>query len=183
MFAYCGNNPVLFEDPYGNAFVGAGVQLDISTGAYECGVEVIVYWDDEVCQGENHVVAVYVYEGASVNLDELYKNPDVINTIEQLSLAVTANAGIDYETLSLVELQALLFGVNASGSLVFVWGYEGKFDSTDDYAGPFTAWSGNANHIKGSFAWSPTCWAVTVGGTTDNKAHISFGQTIYTQVY
>lgn len=183
MFAYCGNNPTSFKDPSGNAFVGAGIQLDVSTGEYECGVEIIVYWDDDVCDGENLVVAVYVYEGMSVNLDELYKNPDVLNAIEQLTCAVATNSGVDYEKLPLIELQAMLFGTNLSGSFVFIWGYEGMFDSTDDYAGPFTSWSGNARHLKGSFAWSPTCWAITIGGTTDGKAHISYGQTNYTQVY
>ena len=72
MFTYCGNNPVQYVDPCGRAFVGAGIQLDVSTGAFECGIEIIIYWDDEVCQDENLVVAIYVYEGMCVNLDELY---------------------------------------------------------------------------------------------------------------
>ena len=183
MFAYCGNCPVVYTDPSGEAFVGAGVQLDISTGNYECGIEVIVYWDEDVCQGEGLVVAVYVYEGMSVNLDELYKNPDVINTIKQLTLALASNAGVDYETLSLVELQAVLFGLNVSGSLVFIWGYEGKFDSTDDYAGPFTSYSGNVKHVKATFSYCDTCWSVAIGGTTERKPHLSYGQTNYTQIY
>ena len=183
MFAYCGNCPVVYTDPSGEGFVGAGVQLDISTGNYECGIEIIVYWDEDVCQGEGLVVAVYVYEGMSVNLDELFQNPDVLKAIEQLTLAVTSNAGTDFESLTLFELQTTLFGVNASGSFVFIWGYEGKFDSTDDYEGGFTAYSANFKHVKGSIALSPTCMAITIGATTERKTHVSYGQTNYTQVY
>ena len=183
MFAYCGNNPVKHVDLQGNEFVGAGIQIDISTGYYEFGIEIIIYWDDKVCNGEDFVVAIYVYEGVTVDIDELFKNPNVINIIQQLTLAVMSNKGIDFEQLSLVELQSLLFGTSASGSFVFIWGNGDKFTSPSDYEGGFTSWSGNIRHFKGSVAWCDSCWAVTIGGTTTDKSHISFGQTNYVQIY
>jgi len=182
MFAYCGNNPAVYTDPTGSAFVGLGAQFDISTGAYECGVEVIVYWDKNVCSEGGPIVSVYTYEGMSVNLDEVLVNPQYVNVVNQLTLAVSANAGKDYDTMELIGLQATLFGTNASASVVGIWGYD-NFDSTDDYAGPFTSYSGNYNHVKATWSYCDTCWSIAVGGTTETRPHLSFGQTNYTEVY
>ena len=73
MFIYCCNNPVNAYDPTGYALVGLGVQLDISVGNYECGIEIIVYWDETVCNGGAPVVAIYVYEGASISTSDILK--------------------------------------------------------------------------------------------------------------
>ena len=182
MFVYCCNNPVVNIDPSGKAFIGLGAQFDVSTGSYECGVEVIVYWDERVCEGEEPVAAIYVYEGMNVNLDEILIHPEYISVVKQLTLAMTANAGKDYDSLELIGLQTAIFGADASASVVAIWGYE-NFDSTSDYAGPFTSYSGNYNHAKITWSYCDTCWSIAVGGTTALKPHLSFGQTNYTEVY
>lgn len=102
--------------------------------------------------------------------------------IEQLSFALVANAGKDYDTLALVELQAVLFDTNISGSVVGIWGYD-NFVSTEDYAGPFTSYSGNIKHFKATWSYCDTCWSVALGVTTDSGAALSFGQTFYSQIY
>ena len=182
MFAYCNNNPVSYIDPSGKALVGLGAQFDISTGSYECGIEVIVYWDEDVCEGGGPIVVVYVYEGASVNLDEVLTNPDFLKTVEQLTFAVTTNAGKDYDAIALIALQEAIFGTSVSGAVVGIWGYD-NFDSTDDYSGQFTSFSGNIKHFKATWSYCNTCWSLAIGATTDAIAHISFGQTNYTEVY
>jgi hypothetical protein len=169
-------------DPTGESLVGLGVQLDITIGSYECGIEIIVYWDETVCNGGGPVVAIYVYEGASVSTSDILKNPDCTRLIEQLVLALATNAGKDYDTLALMELQSMLFDTSISGSVVGIWGYD-NFISTEDYEGPFTSYSGNIKHFKVTWSHCDTCWAIAVGGTTDSGAAFGFGQTYYTQIY
>ena len=183
MFAYCGNHPVNATDPTGNAFVGLGVQIDISIGGYECGIEIIVYWDKTVSDGGGPVVAIYAYEGVSISTNDVLKNPDYLRLIEQLTLALAANAGKDFDTLALVELQAVLFDTSLSGAVVGIWGYDGIFNSTEDYAGPFTSYSGNIKHVKATWSYCDTCWSLAVGATTDGSVAFSYGQTYYTQIY
>ena len=182
MFTYCCNNPANAIDPTGHALVGLGAQLDISIGSYECGIEIIVYWDEVVCSGGEPVVAIYVYEGAGISTDDILKNPDCLRLIEQLTLALTTNVGKDYDAFALMELQALLFDSSVSGAVVGIWGYD-NFVSTEDYAGPFTSYSGNILHIKGTWSYCDTCWSLAVGGTTAGGLALSFSQTYYTQIY
>ena len=170
------------SDPSGKALIGLGAQFDITTGEYECGVEIIVYWDEDICEGGGLVVCVYIYEGVSANLDEIMLHPDVVEIISQLSLAVLANAGKDYDTLALIDLQSKIFGSSFSGAIVGIWGYD-NFDSTDDYAGPFTSYSVSFKHVKVTWSHCGTCWSLAIGGTTDGKLHFSLGQTNYTEFY
>ena len=106
MFAYCGNNPIIYSDEFGcrpenstksnengkYRFVGLGAQLELNLGAYECGIEVIVYCGDEsICGNQEAVVAIYVYEGVSVDIGQLLTNPDISMLTEDLSLALLTN--------------------------------------------------------------------------------------------
>ena len=75
MFAYCINNPVLYIDHNGNKskvdkdsyrFVGIGFQFELNIGSYEIGVEIIVYYDEEVCRGKNRwLQCIYMKEPLS----------------------------------------------------------------------------------------------------------------------
>ena len=182
MFAYCNNNPCCYSDASGKAFVGLGAQFDVSVGAYECGVEAIVYWDETVCDGGDPVVAIYVYEGASISIGDILKSSEYIKVVGKLTAAMLANAGQDYETAELVALQASLYDTNVSASVVAIWGYD-DFRTSNDYEGKFTSYSGNYQHAKVSYAYSETCWAISVGATTDVSPGISYGETYYTQIY
>ena len=200
MFLYCVNNPVCYSDSNGRKaekatnleeneendsyrFVGIGFQGELDVGGYEVGVEVIVYYDPLVCGGEEPVVAVYTYEGAFVDIDDIKKSVNYTATVAKLTLAVTTNK-IDEqnaEVLLIALQQALFSDVGVSGSVVGVFG-NGEFNSTRSYKGPFNAFSGIANHLKVSVAYCSSCFTVAVGGTTD-KFGASFGQSNYTQIY
>ena len=75
MFAYCENCPVFSIDVYGDdsRLVGLGAELELDMGIITTGIEVIVYWDKTVCNGDEPIVEVYVYAGVSVDLTELAK--------------------------------------------------------------------------------------------------------------
>ena len=103
MFAYCNNNPVQYVDFNGNKaevatkedryrFVGIGFQGELDVGGYEVGFEIIVYYDELVCGGKEPLVAVYLYEGAFVDNEDILKSTKYLQTIEKLTLAITTNA-------------------------------------------------------------------------------------------
>ena len=93
IYAYCNNCPVSLVDPFGytDRLVGIGAQFGLTVGDYECGIEVIVYWDSKVCQNSDPVIAVYAYEGAYINVDELILNPDYLDVVKRLTLACGTN--------------------------------------------------------------------------------------------
>ena len=89
MYAYCLNNPVRYRDSFGvsaeeatdtdesdneekdpgTRVVGAGIQFDLDVGMSTAGYEIILFWDPTVCGEGNWKIAVYNYNGISVNAD------------------------------------------------------------------------------------------------------------------
>ena len=194
MFAYCGNCPNNNIDICGckyeeaddreerYRFVGIGFQGELNVGAYERGIEIIVYFDPLVCGGQQPVVAVYSYEGAFVDLDDFKKNPYFAKTIAKLTLAITTNA-IDEQNAEalLIALQAALFNdVGLSGSIVGIFAND-DFRSTESYCGAFDTFSATVKHVKITYSWSPSCRVVAVGGSS-SRYDISYGQSYYTQI-
>ena len=194
MFAYCLNNPVLHVDFNGNKaevateedryrFVGIGFQGELDVGGYEVGFEIIVYYDELVCGGKEPLVAVYLYEGAFVDNEDIMKSTKYLQTIEKLTLAIMTNA-IDEQNAEalLIALQAALFkDVGVSGSVVGIFGNK-DFETTESYAGPFTTYSATLNHVKVSVSTCSSCFSIAVGASTA-RVSASFGQSFYTQVY
>jgi hypothetical protein len=190
MFAYCRNSPANRVDTAGSRdetiqnnggrFVGVGVQFEFSTGAYECGIEMIVYFDPEVCGGMNPIMSVYIYEGAGVDLLSLYNSTDFVNTINQLSTTIMTNTCEEpYGKADLIALQAAIFrDAGVSASILAIYGYD-NFKTPDDYSGAFTTFSGSAKHVKLSYSYSSTCWSMSLGATTESKLSFGFGQTNY----
>ena len=200
MFQYCLNNPIVYSDPFGTSahnaaqpwlctcascmgydrFVGIGAQLELDVGSYECGIEVIVYFDSTVCNGEQPIVSVYVYEGATVDLLDLYTNPNLINTIEVMTAALATNICSEaYGKAELIQLQSLLFAdANVSASVLGIYGYS-NFISPEDYEGAFSTFSAAALRGKVTYSYSPSCWVIGVGASTSKKFSFGFGQTNY----
>ena len=198
MFQYCLNNPIVYSDPFGTSahnavqpwlctcascmgydrFVGVGAQLELDVGSYECGIEVIVYFDSTVCNGGTPITSVYVYEGAAVDLLDLYSNPDLIKTIEVLTATLTTNACPEaYGKAELIQLQSLLFAdASVSASVLGVYGYS-NFTSPEDYEGAFSTIGASAFRGKATYSYSPSCWVIGLGATTSKKPSLGFGQT------
>ena len=158
MFAYCKNCPVFSIDVYGDdsRLVGLGAELELDMGIITTGIEVIVYWDKTVCNGDEPIVEVYVYAGVSIDLTELAKNPEYQRLVSQLGLALTQ---ADPSCFGAEELQILWqsirTGSSASLSLVAVFGNE-DFTSTKDYEGWFTTRSVSFKNVKVGYAYSQT---------------------------
>ena len=185
MFSYCKNNAIKYADSdgYSARLVGIGAEFELDVGSYVTGVEVIVYWDSEVCKDGEPVVAVYAYDGVGVNLDELVTNPDYQKVVSQLTCAITTASCPDkYGKRELTILQESLFrDASISASIVGVFGYE-NFKSTSDYEGPFQTRSVSWRHAKVGYAYSDTGFAITVGATTSGGFHVSVGKTYYEQI-
>jgi hypothetical protein len=159
MFAYCTNNPVGYSDPNGNKArpVGAGVQVEVSVGHTSVGIEVILYWDVEECINGAPVIAVYVYGGVSVDVNDYF--------IASIVGVITDNADLllDSTGAGVMTVAALIgdsFSVSVSG--VFIVGNE-QFVSTKSYEESFTAVGGGLGKAKVSMAYSESCVAFSAG--------------------
>jgi adenosine/AMP kinase len=182
MFAYCINNPVRCVDVTGCApeevgqeyrVVGAGVQLEVDYGLLTAGVEVIIYWDVEESR-DNLVVAVYTYGGYSVNLLDSQLG-SIVATIANSQELIMANP-----EQAMTEIVSVLNGsYSASVSGVVIFGND-KFNSIKSYEGSFTAVSGGLSHVKAGVAFSESCVAMTIGGTTSKSASLGISRTNYT---
>ena len=140
MFAYCRNNPVNRKDNNGAEdedatddeddgyrLVGFGFQGELDVGSYEVGVEIIVYWDQLVCGGKDPIVAIYSYEGVYVDIDDIKKSTQFIETVGKLILAGATNFS-DNQNIEafLIALQQSIFkDLGVSGSIMGIWGNRG----------------------------------------------------------
>ena len=176
MFAYCGNNPVCRIDPNGMDYrpVGAGIQLELDVGCYTGGFEVILYWDNTICDNGGWIVALYSYDGLSLDMTDPLAGSIVATVLDNTDLLMS---GTEESMNSLLTI--LKGNVSASASGVLIFGDE-SFTSTESYEGPFTSVSGNIGHIKGSFAYSSNSYAFSVGATCSKKGSRGFSRTNYT---
>ena len=183
MFAYCGNGPISRTDysgyvhdetTDGSRFVGAGIQIELDVGPGTAGVEFIVYWDVKECGDNGIVIAAYSYGGGSLNFSaqQLASLEDAL--IQNFDLLKGGTGDPISRLKNIIATEC-----SVSASVVAIYGNE-EFTSVNSYEGPFVAVSGNASHIKGSVAFSNTCVAVSLGGTTANTLGGGFTATDYT---
>ena len=162
MYAYCGNNPVVFFDPTGFRFVGFGVQLEIQVGDISYGVEIVFYTDSLVCDGKDLCVALYTYSGYDISLDQLDQVNYIIETLVTTLAFTTDNTDVQawYSAVTFI-----LNGAGASGGAFYIDGND-YFDSPEDYSGHFATQSVSVPYkgttITGFHAESPTCDAYGV---------------------
>ena len=196
MFVYCRNNPVnrkdnngaededaTDEEDDGYRLVGFGFQGELDVGSYEVGVEIIVYWDQLVCGGKDPIVAIYSYEGVYVDIDDIKKSTQYIETVSKLILAGGTNFSDNQniEALLIALQQSIFKDLGVSGSVMGILG-NSDFKNTESYSGAFDTYSATVNHVKFTYSTSPSCKVIAVGGSTDRWGG-SFGQSYYTQLY
>ena len=159
MFAYCNNNPISFIDPDGNScrLVGAGIQFEIDVGGATFGIEVIVYWDVAECMNGGFTVAVYAYGGVSMPINDPLLASIVATITDNAALL---EGGNEEGVLAVAAMIGNGFSINVSGVMVF--GYD-NFTSTESYTESFTSIGGGTGRIKGSYAYSDSCFAVSLG--------------------
>jgi len=182
MFAYCANNPVTRKDAAGMIHepVGAGLQLEITVGNVTVGLEIICFWDVSECSDGGITIAVYLYGGVSMDVD----NP----LIGSILAMITDNSqlllyGNEESLMLLATLLSNEFSVSVSA--VLITGNE-DFTSTESYEGSFTSVGAGLGKVKAAVAYSDTCVAYSVGAVIAGSPKIlpSWGvsKTYYEQV-
>ena len=176
MFTYCGLNPVIRTDPNGTDYrtVGAGIQIEFNIGCYTAGLEVILYWDETISNNNGWTIAIYSYDGLSIDMTDPLLGSIVATISDNANLLIS---GTEESLNSLIRI--IKGKVSASISGVLIWG-DDSFTSTASYEGPFTSVSGNLSHLKGSFAYSSNSFAVAVGATTSKTSSWGISKTNYT---
>lgn len=159
MFAYCLNNPVCSFDPSGSNAnpVGAGVQFEVSRGNTSVGIEVILYWDVEECIDGAPVIAVYVYGGVSIDVNDPFLASIVATITDNSDLLLDATGA------SIMTVAALIgdsFSVGVSGVLVIG---NDQFVSTKSYEESFSSVGGTFGKSRGSIAYSESCTTFSAG--------------------
>lgn len=159
MFVYCANNPTNNKDEAGTKYkpIGAGFQFEIDAGAGTVGVEVICYWDIPECNDGNLIVAVYVYGGVSVDLDDALLGSIVATITDNSDFLIR---GSEAEVIALATLLSNNFSMSVSGLLITG---NDDFTSTESYTESFTSVGGSVGKIKGSVAYSSNCRAYALG--------------------
>jgi len=160
MFAYCGNNPIIHSDPSGNEYklVGGGVQFELDCGELTVGVEIIVYWDIDECSDSGPIIAVYYYGGISATVYDPFIAAMIATIMDNIDIyANGSEAGIAVMAAILTQE----FSIGVSG--VAIWGDE-SFTTTEDYEGEFTSVGASSGKVRGGFAYSSNCLAVSAGG-------------------
>ena len=187
MFTYCGNCPSSNFDIAGERPVGVGVQLDLSSGGETVGVEIVIYFDDQVCSGSNAVVVCYFYSGAEASAESLMTVQSVTNA---LNVFTTLELGNMTQDAILFLGKTLLEGLDVSGSFFYIDGYD-NFKNTSDYSGSFEtlSFSGTFNGMNAGmyYSYCDTCFAVGIKvGLSTPKPHLlpvdfSYSRTDYSQ--
>jgi hypothetical protein len=184
MFAYCGNNPIRYEDSFGGRYeeaedsdedyelVGIGVQfeasgsLGIGSIGFSAGIgfEVIVYWGTQECKDHGEpIVAVYVYNAGSGYLDTDALRKQILE-IADLLLNCVDLLKIDgvNAVQAILNNAKLNFSASFSASVISVWG-NSKFYGVDSYLERFDNLSVTAGSIKYGYAWSDSCKTHSLG--------------------
>ena len=172
MFTYCGNNPVIYVDLDGEKIVGIGVQVELQIGGVSIGLEIVIYFDEQVCNGADYTIVAYSYSGYEISSDQL---SNIIGMIDIAALA----AGVEQSynacgesdfasywgqcTIAQVFRGFFTDGGSFTGALFIIDGYD-NFDDISDYSGEFESISFNASISShtGSvyYSTSETCRAV-----------------------
>jgi len=181
MYSYCANNPTNNKDETGTEFkpIGAGFQFEMNAGAGTVGVEVICYWDIPECNDGNPIVAVYVYGGVSVDLDDALLGSIVATITDNSDFLVR---GSEAEVIALATLLSNNFSMSVSGLLITG---NDDFTSTESYTESFTSVGGAVGKIKGSVAYSASCYAYALGYNLVGGSIIpswGFSKTYYEQI-
>ena len=148
---------MVYLDPSGYEFVGFGFQLDILVGDISYGYEVVIYTDDEVCNGEDFVVAVYDYSGYDVSIGDLQQITDIVETLVTTFVYDTHNADLEafYSAVTFI-----FNGAGISGGAYLLFGND-DFDDPSDYSGGFETWSATLKirgvSVTGFHSYSETC--------------------------
>ena len=162
-------------------------------GDYNVGIEVIVYWDDEITGGGEPVVAVYIYDGFSIDTDSLSNNKALIDYGKRaanigMSVLASQTGPIDVKECLIAIYAAVLeelggdFG--ASLSVMAVFGNE-DFHSTKDYRGTARSYYGRYKNVKVTYSVSDNSKTIAVGGAVGSKMlfSVGFGVSHYEQIY
>ncbi len=172
IFAYCINNPVKLFDENGKEYrvVGAGLQVDVSAAVGSLGVgvgaEVIVYWDETITDGEEPIIAIYVYKDGNIGMSLTdYQMAEILKsvqpTIEQLTAMTDDLRGLDVKGIDKV-MQSASWGVTVAG--LVITGNK-AFDSVTSYEEDFDTVTLSLSRLKGSHSVSASCKSYGVGGT------------------
>jgi len=171
MFAYCNNNPVIFLDEQGTKFrsVGAGIQGEIDFGTYTVGVEIIIYWDVEECGDNSLVVAIYTYDGCTINMEDKLGGSILATIVDNANLLM---GGTEDGMNAMLDILTEGFSCSLSG--VFIMGNE-DFTSVSSYEGPFTSIGGSIGRLKGAVAYSSNSIALSLGAKVIGSKKPSWG--------
>ena len=163
--------------------VGAGVQLELDIGGLSVGLEVIVYWDVKESNNGAPVIAVYLYGGISVGVNDPFI-ASIVGIITDNADLLVKEDGSGAVVMTVASMIGDDFNVSVSG--VFILGNE-KFDSTKDYEESFTSVGTTLGKFKGSIAYSETCTAISFGVTVVGSPNLlpSWGvsKTYYQQLF
>ena len=169
IYAYCYAEPVMNSDPRGNAqmyLIGIGIQLEVGTGIFTVGLEIIWYFFDYGVT-YNGSPYFYVYGGAGYGGSVGGVGSNVLDAI----------ADIIKKPSLLFNPKSLIKGFSFSVSVFAIWGCGGFF-SPYDYEGWFSATYAIAWHAKIYTAWSDICFAVGVGWSS-NLFGAGYGKSYY----
>ena len=173
MFVYCSNNPIRYydstgtrhedadEEENGTRIVGAGVQVNIDAGHGTMGLEVILYWDPNVCGEGNWVIAIYSYGGVSMEFSDPWLASIVAITTDNADLLM-ADAENNVNKVLLFIASTLGDGFSLSVSGLIVFGNE-DFTSPKSYEQSFTSVGGGLGKLRASVAYSDTGFAISCG--------------------
>ena len=169
MFAYCQNNPVMYIDPFGDRIVGFGVQGEITIGGISVGIEIVIYFDPEVCGNSDFMIVAYTYSGYELSLSQLDSIMEVIDITGIaccMESSYTFSGEADYQNyLETSLLGQVLRGLFMKGGSVAVgiFAIDGnaKFDDPSDYSGKFQSLSAsvsvNGRTGTGFYSYSGKC--------------------------
>ena len=155
MYAYCGNNPVIYMDPNGDRIVGVGVQGELSVGDVSVGFEVVIYFDPEVCKDSDYKIVVYTYSGYELSTDQLnsiYAMIDAAAVAACIEESYDTFGGNDFQSYMDTSLlgqalrSVLIKGGSATAAFFAIDG-DASFDDPSDYSGKFesVSFSGTVN--------------------------------------
>ena len=171
-FAYCANNPVIYCDDAGTDYrlVGIGIQLDGSIGvdvgnlsaAVGGGLELIVYFDEQMMVDGQPIVAIYSYYSLGGNVS--ISASEMEQLIEQLAPTIEQLTAIAPKVQMMSTNQIKKVGVTGSlsTSVIFLFGNEG-FEDELSYEGPFYTQNYQAGKLKAFLSESESCYAVGAG--------------------